>query len=177
MAGGEGQVGGVVDSDGFLEGSVLVARHPVHDPASLQVFQAVCHPALKVGADQCSADALTGQLTAPLPLLCQSYLGQHAGLLLFSTRGPCSPAQALSGGDYDGDTFWVCAQPEVVQHVHKTASMTTSNLTQVGHRSPRVDLHRMGLTRASRSGIRVNRRGRSQCGCPYRSDPAHRLPP
>lgn len=42
-------------------------------------------------------------------------MGAHRGVVLFSTRGDVSPVTRLSGGDYDGDVFWVCANPDILR--------------------------------------------------------------
>lgn len=42
-------------------------------------------------------------------------MGAHRGVVLFSTQGDVSPVTRLSGGDYDGDVFWVCAHPDILQ--------------------------------------------------------------
>jgi hypothetical protein len=34
--------------------------------------------------------------------------------IVFPTRGPVPLASKLSGGDYDGDTFWICFEPKIV---------------------------------------------------------------
>ncbi|KAK5122624.1 hypothetical protein LTR85_003887 [Meristemomyces frigidus] len=36
-------------------------------------------------------------------------------VIVFSAQGPRPLASKLSGGDYDGDTFWVCWEPSLVQ--------------------------------------------------------------
>jgi hypothetical protein len=36
--------------------------------------------------------------------------------VVFSTRGPVPLTSKLSGGDYDGDTFWICFEPKIVDN-------------------------------------------------------------
>jgi hypothetical protein len=36
--------------------------------------------------------------------------------IVFSVKGPVSLASKLSGGDYDGDTFWICFEPKIVNN-------------------------------------------------------------
>jgi len=76
--------------DGVYEGRVLLARHPIHNPAHMQAFQAVKQPAL------------------------QAFLGPRAGVLFFSVQGTPSPASRLSEGDMDGDTYFVCMHKGIV---------------------------------------------------------------
>lgn len=42
-------------------------------------------------------------------------LGHLQDVVVFSTRGRRAGASMLSGGDYDGDTFWVCWDPTLVE--------------------------------------------------------------
>lgn len=77
--------------NGVYEGRVLLARHPIYNPAHAQAFRAVRHPAL------------------------QSFLGARAGVLFFSTQGTRSQAGRLSDGDMDGDTYFVCMHEKIVE--------------------------------------------------------------
>ncbi|KAI7357055.1 hypothetical protein KC354_g10176 [Hortaea werneckii] len=42
-------------------------------------------------------------------------LAQYHDVVVFSAQGPRPLASKLSGGDYDGDTFWVCWEPPLVE--------------------------------------------------------------
>ncbi len=77
-------------ANGVYEGRVLIARHPIHNPAHMQAFTAVKQPAL------------------------QAFVGPRAGVLFFSTQGTPSPASKLSNGDMDGDVYFVCLHPAIL---------------------------------------------------------------
>lgn len=81
------------EAEGFydtnLEGmDVLVARSPCHLPSDIQRVRAVSRQALR----------------------------QHKDVLVFSTKGNSPLAASLSGGDYDGDTAWICWDKEIVNN-------------------------------------------------------------
>ncbi|KAI7161968.1 hypothetical protein KC349_g2384 [Hortaea werneckii] len=42
-------------------------------------------------------------------------LAQYHDVVVFSAQGPRPLASKLSGGDYDGDTFWICWEPTLVE--------------------------------------------------------------
>ncbi|KAG8629857.1 hypothetical protein KVT40_001476 [Elsinoe batatas] len=76
------------ESWSHLEGDVLVARHPVMRSSDIQRVRAVYRPEL-------------------------SYLRD---IVVFSSRGQIPLASKLQGGDYDGDTFWICFDQSIVKH-------------------------------------------------------------
>lgn len=76
--------------EGVFEGRVLIARHPIHNPAHMRAFQAVRAPPLR------------------------AFLGDRAGALFFSIQGPQSPPSLLSNGDLDGDMYLVCMNRDIV---------------------------------------------------------------
>ena len=43
---------------------------------------------------------------------------------VFSTKGRHPEAGKLQGGDYDGDTFWICIEPELVENFRNAAAPT-----------------------------------------------------
>ena len=43
-------------------------------------------------------------------------LRTYKDVIVFSSKGRCSLAEKLSGGDYDGDKAWVCWDPSLVDH-------------------------------------------------------------
>ncbi|GAB1743541.1 hypothetical protein NU219Hw_g471t1 [Hortaea werneckii] len=45
----------------------------------------------------------------------QPELAHYHDVVVFSAQGPRPLASKLSGGDYDGDTFWVCWEPTLVE--------------------------------------------------------------
>ncbi|GAB1215711.1 hypothetical protein ATERTT37_004905 [Aspergillus terreus] len=75
--------------DNLLDGmDVLVARVPAHFPSDIQRVRAVWKPELRHFKD----------------------------VIVFPTTGDVPLAHKLSGGDYDGDTPWVCWDQEIVQN-------------------------------------------------------------
>lgn len=74
--------------DNLLEGmDVLVGRLPAHVPSDIQRRRAVW----------------------------KSELRHFKDVIVFPTKGYQPLADMLSGGDYDGDTPWVCWDPKIVQ--------------------------------------------------------------
>jgi hypothetical protein len=65
---------------------VLVSRHPACRPSDIQKVKAVFRPELQHIQD----------------------------VVVFPSTGCVPLASKLGGGDYDGDTFWVCWEPELV---------------------------------------------------------------
>jgi hypothetical protein len=79
--------------DNLLEGvDVLVGRLPAHYPSDIQRCRAVWKPELRHFKD----------------------------VIVFPTRGDIPLAHMLSGGDYDGDTPWICWDPMIVQNFHNS---------------------------------------------------------
>jgi hypothetical protein len=75
--------------DNLLEGvDVLVGRLPAHYPSDIQRCRAVWKPELRHFKD----------------------------VIVFPTKGDIPLAHMLSGGDYDGDTPWICWDPMIVQN-------------------------------------------------------------
>ena len=70
-----------------IEGDVLVARSPSARPSDIQRMRAVRRPEL----------------------------GDIFDVVVFSAKGPRPPADKLSGGDYDGDTYWLCWDRRLVE--------------------------------------------------------------
>ncbi|KAJ5407581.1 hypothetical protein N7509_001464 [Penicillium cosmopolitanum] len=74
--------------DTQLEGvDVLVGRLPAHVPSDIQRRKAVWKPELRHFQD----------------------------IIVFPRKGNIALAHMLSGGDYDGDTPWICWDPQIVQ--------------------------------------------------------------
>ena len=65
---------------------VLVARLPASLPSDIQKVHAVFKPELRMYTD----------------------------VIVFSSKGPSSLANKLSGGDFDGDKAWICWEPTIV---------------------------------------------------------------
>ena len=65
---------------------ILVSRSPALLPSDVQKVRAVFKPEL----------------------------GIYMDVIVFSSKGTCSLAEKLSGGDYDGDIAWVCWEPSIV---------------------------------------------------------------
>ncbi|KAJ5318978.1 uncharacterized protein N7506_011682 [Penicillium brevicompactum] len=75
--------------DNLLDGvDVLVGRLPAHVPSDIQRRRAVWKPDLRHFKD----------------------------VIVFPTKGNVPLAHMLSGGDYDGDTPWICWDPMIVQN-------------------------------------------------------------
>ncbi|KAK3716992.1 hypothetical protein LTR37_006047 [Vermiconidia calcicola] len=70
-----------------LTGEVLVARNPAARSSDIQKIKAVFRPELAHILD----------------------------VVVFPARGPRPLADKLSGGDYDGDTFWICWEQSLVK--------------------------------------------------------------
>jgi hypothetical protein len=78
-----------VTEDSYLcldDVEVLVARQPACRRSDLQKVRAITHPKL----------------------------GHLVDVVVFPTRGQYPLAGKLQGGDYDGDIFWLCWEPELV---------------------------------------------------------------
>ncbi|KAI1467082.1 RNA dependent RNA polymerase-domain-containing protein [Daldinia caldariorum] len=92
-------------SETFLHGiDVLVARTPAHYPSDIQRVKAVFKPEL----------------------------GSLKDVIIFSTKGNIPLAEKLSGGDYDGDTAWVCWEPTIVNNFHNADMPDAPDLFQQG---------------------------------------------
>jgi hypothetical protein len=76
------------DDNLLKEMDVLVGRLPAHVPSDIQRRRAVWKPELHHFKD----------------------------VIVFSTKGKIPLAHMLSGGDYDGDTPWICWDPNIVQN-------------------------------------------------------------
>lgn len=98
--------------EGVFEGRVLIARHPIHDPAHMRAFQAVRAPPLR------------------------AFLGDRAGVLFFSTQGPRSPASLLSNGDLDGDVYFVCMNRALVAAARPVGCVTPLSMLCTWSSSP-----------------------------------------
>ena len=92
----------------MFEGRVLIARHPIHDPAHMRAFQAVRAPPLR------------------------AFLGDRAGVLFFSTQGPRSPASLLSNGDLDGDMYFVCMNRDIVAAARSVKCVLVLSMISIG---------------------------------------------
>ncbi|OTA93057.1 hypothetical protein M434DRAFT_395932 [Hypoxylon sp. CO27-5] len=92
-------------SETFLHGiDVLVARTPAHYPSDIQRVKAVFKPEL----------------------------GFLKDVIIFSTKGNTPLAEKLSGGDYDGDTAWVCWEPTIVNNFRNAEMPITPDLFKCG---------------------------------------------
>ena len=77
---------GTFEDDMLEDMDVLVGRLPAHVPSDIQKRRAVWKQELRHFVD----------------------------VIVFSTKGHMPLAHMLSGGDYDGDTPWICWDPELV---------------------------------------------------------------
>ncbi|KAM0713591.1 hypothetical protein Q7P37_010553 [Cladosporium fusiforme] len=71
----------------FAGKDVLVARNPAIRGSDIQRVKCICHPQLAYLTD----------------------------IVIMPTKGQIPLAAKLQGGDYDGDTFWICADERVVE--------------------------------------------------------------
>ncbi|MCJ1464994.1 hypothetical protein MMC07_003609 [Pseudocyphellaria aurata] len=83
---------------------VLVARLPALLPSDIQKVRAVFKPELR----------------------------RYRDVVIFSSKGTCSLASKLSGGDYDGDRAWICWEPSIVDPFQNTSVPTTPSLEFYG---------------------------------------------
>ena len=98
------QVEGFCDT--LLEGMyILVARSPAHLPSDIQKVRVVSHPELRHLKD----------------------------VIIFSTKGRCSLAGKLSGGDFDGDVAWVCWDRKIVDNFENAAVPQCLDLFDAGY--------------------------------------------
>eukprot|EP00939_MAST-03C_sp_MAST-3C-sp1_P002510 g2510.t1 len=98
----------VVLKDGQVrEGPCLVGRHPCYHRGDIQKFTSVCNASV------------------------MQSLGKYASsVVVFSTHGDLkrAPADKLSGGDYDGDEFFVIFYDEVVNAFQPSEPMDLSTI-------------------------------------------------
>ncbi|OTB00025.1 hypothetical protein M426DRAFT_268321 [Hypoxylon sp. CI-4A] len=80
---------------------VLVGRCPAHFPSDIQKVKAVFKPELRHLQD----------------------------VVIFSSKGDKPLADKLSGGDYDGDTAWVCWDPDIVNNFRSAKVPFKPNLS------------------------------------------------
>ena len=92
-------------SDTLLEGmEVLVARAPAHFPSDIQRVRVVSKPQLRKLKD----------------------------VIVFPTKGERPLADLLSGGDYDGDTAWICWDQDIVRNFVNAAPPPAHNYIREG---------------------------------------------
>ncbi|KAL8655036.1 MAG: hypothetical protein Q9226_003197 [Calogaya cf. arnoldii] len=84
-------------------------------------------------------DLLVARLPAALPSDIQKVravfkveLKAYRDVIVFSSKGACSLAEKLSGGDYDGDKAWVCWEPRVVGPFENAPVAKSSSLDIYG---------------------------------------------
>lgn len=86
-----------------------------------------------------SIDVLVARLPALLPSDVQKVravfkpeLGVYRDVVVFSSKGQCSLAEKLSGGDYDGDKAWICWDPDIVGPFRNAEVPTAPPLQEYG---------------------------------------------
>ena len=113
--------------------NVLVARNPLLRNSDMQKARVVFRPEL-------------------------AYLHD---VVVFSAQGPRPLASKLSGGDYDGDTFWVCWEPTLVDpFMNAPAPWSTRPAEFFGFTKDQVTLNELlGLSKDGRTidGVRIDR--------------------
>ncbi|KAI9930061.1 hypothetical protein ASPWEDRAFT_102291 [Aspergillus wentii DTO 134E9] len=106
--------------DNLLDGmDVLVGRLPAHLPSDIQRRRAVWKQELRHFKD----------------------------VIVFPTRGKIALAHMLSGGDYDGDTPWICWDQNIVQNFYDTDLPTeefpAEHFGLTKHSVPMREIHSM----------------------------------
>ncbi|KAI6830724.1 hypothetical protein KC332_g14599 [Hortaea werneckii] len=113
--------------------NVLVARNPLLRNSDMQKARVVFRPELAYFHD----------------------------VVVFSAQGPRPLASKLSGGDYDGDTFWVCWEPTLVDpFMNAPAPWSTRPAEFFGFTKDQVTLNELlGLSKDGRTtdGVRIDR--------------------
>ncbi|KAI7496900.1 hypothetical protein KC367_g6333 [Hortaea werneckii] len=88
-------------------------------------------------------------------------LAQYHDVVVFSAQGPRPLASKLSGGDYDGDTFWVCWEPTLVEPFKNApAPWSTRPAEFFGLTKDKVTLDEfLGLSKDGRTidGVKIDR--------------------
>ena len=59
-------------------------------------------------------------------------LGVYRDVVVFSSKGQCSLAKKLSGGDFDGDKAWICWDPDIVGPFRNAEVPTAPSLEEYG---------------------------------------------
>ncbi|KAI6800963.1 hypothetical protein KC363_g5497 [Hortaea werneckii] len=89
-------------------------------------------------------------------------LAQYHDVVVFSAQGPRPLASKLSGGDYDGDTFWVCWEPTLVEPFKNApAPWSTRPAEFFGLTKDNVTLNELlGLSKdgCTPDGVKIDRR-------------------
>jgi hypothetical protein len=90
--------------DIFAGKDVLVTRDPVIRGSDIQKVRCVCHPRLAHLKD----------------------------IIVMPSRGQIPLAAKLQGGDYDGDTFWVCADERLVEPFRNAPVLRQASIEELG---------------------------------------------
>ncbi|KJX92467.1 RNA polymerase-like protein [Zymoseptoria brevis] len=100
---------GIADPKGCLEpGEVHVNfSAPFIDPVTKEQFQNLSSPEVKYGL-VARNPAMAAWDIQRIRFVYKPELKHLTDLAVFSSRGPRPLASKLQGGDYDGDTFWIC---------------------------------------------------------------------
>ncbi|CAF0923174.1 unnamed protein product [Rotaria sordida] len=80
-----------IESTEILQGPVIVTRNPCFHPGDIRRLEAVDIPALH------------GLMN----------------VIVFPIDGPRPHPEEMSGGDLDGDTFWICNDPQLIFHTNE----------------------------------------------------------
>ncbi|KAF2137691.1 uncharacterized protein K452DRAFT_361680 [Aplosporella prunicola CBS 121167] len=83
---------------------VLIARYPMHRPSNVQKVRAVYYPELASIQD----------------------------VVVFPTHGRFPLAEKLSNGDYDGDRYWICWEPLLVEDFQNAPPPVPVDLGSLG---------------------------------------------
>ncbi|KAK3069376.1 hypothetical protein LTR53_012332 [Teratosphaeriaceae sp. CCFEE 6253] len=104
---------GVPDPTGMLKpGEVhIVLSQPLKDPATGQIWSSLHGLDLLIARNPSIRNADIQKITC----VYRPELAHLHDVVVFSVHGPRPLASKLSGGDYDGDTFWVCWETALVE--------------------------------------------------------------
>jgi hypothetical protein len=90
-----------------LDGAVLLARNPCHHPDDLVLARGAAFAERARAAGGGAADVARAR----------AWEAALRDVLVLPTAGASPAADALAGGDYDGDIVWVCWEPSLVAPV------------------------------------------------------------
>jgi hypothetical protein len=121
---------GIVDPYGVLkpgEVHLSISRPLVHE-SSQQRFDAFAGKDVLVARDP----AVRGSDMQRVHCVCHPKLAHLKDIIVMSSRGQIPLAAKLQGGDYDGDTFWVCADERLVNPFRNAPVLQQAGIEELG---------------------------------------------
>jgi len=121
---------GIADPYGVLEPGVvhLSLSRPLLHEASQQRFDIFAGKDVLIARDP----ALRGSDMQKVHCVCHPRLAHLKDIIVMSSRGQIPLAAKLQGGDYDGDTFWVCADERLVAPFQNAPILKQSGIDELG---------------------------------------------